>query len=94
MKLEELTQDELDILLARSNQRVMLISIITAMMECTANDNEALAMKRGVMASISLGISMGGFFVGDNLDKEMLKVMRDHCEQEIAMEDLLNSTNL
>lgn len=91
MSLEELTQEHLDILLARSNQRVMLVSIITAMMECKAQSEEALAMKAGVLGAISLGFSMSGFFVGDKLDKEMLTAMKTHCEDQIAMEELLKT---
>lgn len=90
MLLEELTQDDVDHLIACTKQRAVLAAIITGVMQLELTSRESVAVKTAMMGSVASLIDNGAM-VGDQIDKSMITSMRDYCQDRIAMEDLLNS---
>jgi hypothetical protein len=93
IKLEDLTQDILDHLVACTKQRSMFAAAVAGTIALPVQSEEALDMKRRMMLAVQMGLEMG-LRVGDDIEKETLMAMKNHCEEQIEMEDLLNSINL
>lgn len=89
MRVEELTQEQLDELLARAKQRSAAMAMLTGIMQLSLTDPEALRIKKSIMATFMISLQMQGN-VGDWVEKQLLEAMRDHCEQEIAIEELIS----
>jgi hypothetical protein len=89
MKLAEVTQEELDHLVACTHQRSLFAACIAGMMQVDVTDKEALAIKATIMQTVSLGLSMG-MRVHDEIEQRVLIAMKNHCEEQIAINDLLN----
>ena len=92
MLLEELTQDDLDHLLACASQRSVFAAAVAGAMMHKGQSDDALDIKRRIMMAMALGLSMD-LRVRDEIEKELLTLMKNHCEEQIAMEDLLDSIN-
>jgi hypothetical protein len=89
MKLEELTQEELDGIVQMAKQRQALAAIIANTMEEEATSPDAIAIKAKIMMSMTVAIALGAM-VGDDVDKRLLTAMKDHCKEQIEINDLLN----
>lgn len=89
MNLEELTQEDLDMLVKMGEQRGALAAILTNVMNAEATSDDALLIKRHIMMSMTIALALGAV-VKDNIDKILLQSMKDHCEEQISINDLLN----
>jgi len=92
MLLEELTQEELDHLLACNNQRSLFAACVQGVMELPITDKEALAIKTTLMTTVAMGMEMGAR-VGDSIEQRVLISMKNHCEEQIAIAELLDNIN-
>jgi hypothetical protein len=90
IKLEELTQDGLDELIACAEQRSLFAATIAGVLALPFQSEEALSIKKRMIIAINLGLNMG-LRVGDYVEKETLIAMKNHCEEQIGMEELLDS---
>lgn len=93
MLLEELTQGELDNLVARAKQRTVFAAVVAGVMSLDLTSKEGLAIQRTIITAVMTGMDMG-LRVGDNIEHSILVTMKEYCEQQIVIEDLLNSVNL
>lgn len=89
MNLAELTQEDLDLLIKMGEQRGALAAILTNVMNAEATSDDALLIKRHIMMSMTIALALGAV-VKDNIDKTLLQSMKDHCEEQISINDLLN----
>lgn len=88
MLLEEVTQEELDHLVACTHQRSLFAACIAGMMQADVTDKEALRMKTTIMQTVSMGLDMG-LRVRDEIEKCVLITMKNHCEEQIEINELL-----
>jgi hypothetical protein len=92
MLLEELTQEELDHLVACTRQRSLFAACVGGIMQLGITGKEGLAIKATVMQTVAMGLDMG-LRVGDEIEQRVLVAMKEHCEEQLVIEDLLNSVN-
>lgn len=90
MKLEELTQKNLDYLLACGTQRAILAAAIEKAMTAEAVSEDALKIKRRIMSVFAVGIALHEP-VRDDIEKDLLESMKAHCEEQIEINDILNN---
>ena len=90
MLLEEVTQEELDHLVACAKQRSLFAACIAGMMQVDVTGKEALAMKNTIMQTVSMGLDMG-LRVRDEIEKCVLITMKNHCEEQIEINELLST---
>ena len=90
MTLEELTQEDFEHLVACGRQRAVLAAIVAGVMQLELTSKEGIAIKNTMMATVAQGLTMNAH-VGDYIDKQLLTSMKEHCEEQIAMEDLFNT---
>jgi hypothetical protein len=93
MLLEELTQGELDHLVACAKQRTLFAACVGGIMELDITGKEGLAMKSTIMQTVAIGLDMG-LRVGDDIEQRVLISMKNHCEEQIEISELLESINL
>jgi hypothetical protein len=90
LKLEDLTQDTLNHLVACTQQRSVFAATVAGIMALPVQSKEALDIKRRMMMAVQTGLEMG-LRVGDFIEKETLMTMKNHCEEQLAMEELIDS---
>ena len=88
MLLEEVTQDDLDLLIKICDQRGALAAIIINAMNAEATSNDALLIKKHMMMTMTIALALGAV-VRDDVDKKLLESMKDHCEEQIEINELL-----
>jgi len=93
MLLEELTQEDLDDLLARATQRSVFAACIAGIMQLDLTSREGLAIKSTLMQRVLMSMEMG-FRVHDEIDDHLLVSMKNHCEEQIEISELLDIINL
>lgn len=92
MLLEEVTQDELDHLVACTKQRSLFAACVAGIMQVDVTGKEGLAMKATIMQTVSLGLAMG-LRVQDEIEQRVLIAMKEHCEEQIEINELLDNIN-
>lgn len=90
MLLEEITQEELDHLVACAKQRSLFAACVGGIMQVDVTGKEGLAMKATIMQTVSLGLAMG-LRVQDEIEHRVLIAMKEHCEEQIEINDLLST---
>jgi dihydroorotate dehydrogenase len=92
MLLEELTQEELDHLVACTKQRTLFAACVGGIMQLDITGKEGLAMKATILQVVAMGMEMGAR-VGDDIERRILISMKEHCEEQIEIAELLDSIN-
>ena len=92
MLLEEVTQEELDHLVACAKQRSLFAACVGGIMQVDVTGREALAMKATIMQTVSMGLAMG-LCVRDEIEQRVLIAMKEHCEEQIEINELLDNIN-
>ena len=91
MKVEDLNQEDFEHLMKCGQQRAVMAAAIVNAMNKPATCEEALAIKRTLMIAMSTSLSMG-LGVRDEIERDVLISMKDHCTEQIEIEELLEST--
>jgi len=92
MLLEELTQEELDHLVACTKQRSLFAACVGGIMQLGITGKEGLAIKSTLMQTVAMGMDMG-LRVGDEIEQRVLISMKEHCEEQIEIRELLDNIN-
>lgn len=82
MKLEELTQKQLDILISMSEQRQVFAAIVANTLCADATSPDSIEIKQRAMKVIKKSFEFG-IRVKDDIELDILKKMRDCCLDSI-----------